>query len=1102
MNTKTDADKPIAVPEKTSHPMNIFLSYAHAHSTVVKDIIEGLRERGHRVWFDETNIGHGDDWREMITRGVQESNGVLSFLSRAAIREGGVCLDELGIAVGEKYGNIRTVLLEKEKELQPIPAHLTHRQWLDMSDWREKKAEDEEIYQTWLAEKLAVIIEMIESDESREFEGDIQFIREKLNIGDTAISRQGWYLRQPFVGRKWLTEKIENWMNDPKGGHLCAVYGGPGTGKSAFAAQYAYRSPRVAASLFFEHGNVHFNSPDAIVRELVFQLACCLPSYRSLLKYRLQSFSPDKPLNTQELFEELLAVPLQRSVDGGHETLCAVIDGLDECGEDGKRLAAQLLSEEKFPSWLRVVVLARPENTVTANLKPDMEIRLEEDPDANGADIREYFSLRLEKQLADALDRDSLLDRLSANADGVFLYAYIVADMILHRKLDLRKPDEYPKNLNDSFEKWFSRYFPDADEFDRLYKLPLGILAASAEPVPIEELDMLNARYDPYECAFVLTEPNKNMRRQPVVKRLERCAVLLKYDRDEFGKRTVAFTHRYIGEWMTKTDEVTGQSASRTYFCDPADACWVLSASWRGKLECGEELTDYEALNLFEMMQRAREPEDVIRTTASNDSWEKLLNERRKLFREEGKWRLCLPFAESLVQKCRYAYGGIHPDTFTSMSNLALTYLAMGRYTEALRLEEQTMEYSLGVLGVEHPATLTSMNNLALIYSAIGNNEKALYLEEQVLETRRRILPKDHLDLLSAINNLAGGYYALGRAEEALRMYEQVVEDSIRIQGVDHPDTLSFMSNKAMAYSALKRYWEALQLDKQVLEARRRVLPKDHPDILTSMNNLAGSYYALEKYKEALQLEEQVLETRERILGNDHPDTLAAMSNLASVYSKLGNMEDAQQLEKQALEARRRILGNAHPDTLSSMKGLSKTYYNLKQYEECISLCNEIIEVVERKYGADNKEMLSTLAYLAACYKEQGHYDKELPLREQIYTLQREMLGDDALDTMPALKSLFMAHYNLAQYDKCVPLYMKVIEMTSKTYGENSSEMATALNNLSMTYSKLGLYDEALPLMEQAYVLRMTLLGHEDPDTVLAYKRMEEFRKKAGGRKS
>ena len=220
---------------KTSAPMKIFLSYAHAQSAVVKGIMAGLTDRGHKVWFDETQIRHGDEWRKKITDGILDSKGVLSFLSREAIRDQGVCLDELGIAVGVRYGCLRTVLLHREKDLQPIPAQLTHRQWLDMSDWEDKFAQGAEVYSAWFREKLAAIIRMVESDESREFEGQISMIRKRMDISDTAISRQGWYLQQPFVGREWLTDRVDHWLDDPGGGHLCAVYGGPGTGKSAFA---------------------------------------------------------------------------------------------------------------------------------------------------------------------------------------------------------------------------------------------------------------------------------------------------------------------------------------------------------------------------------------------------------------------------------------------------------------------------------------------------------------------------------------------------------------------------------------------------------------------------------------------------------------------------------------------------------------------------------------------------------------------------------------------------------------------------------------------------------------------------------------------------
>jgi len=60
--------------------------------------------------------------------------------------------------------------------------------------------------------------------------------------------------------------------------------------------------------------------------------------------------------------------------------------------------------------------------------------------------------------------------------------------------------------------------------------------------------------------------------------------------------------------------------------------------------------------------------------------------------------------------------GEEHPDTLTSMANLALTYRKQGRWKEAEELNMQVMETSIRVLGEEHPSTLTSMANLALIF--------------------------------------------------------------------------------------------------------------------------------------------------------------------------------------------------------------------------------------------------------------------------------------------------------------------------------------------------------------------------------------------------
>ena len=66
-----------------------------------------------------------------------------------------------------------------------------------------------------------------------------------------------------------------------------------------------------------------------------------------------------------------------------------------------------------------------------------------------------------------------------------------------------------------------------------------------------------------------------------------------------------------------------------------------------------------------------------------------------------------------VVEMGERVLGVEHPDTLTSMANLALAFWNQRRWNEAEELEVQVMETEKRVLGAEHPSTLTSMANLA-----------------------------------------------------------------------------------------------------------------------------------------------------------------------------------------------------------------------------------------------------------------------------------------------------------------------------------------------------------------------------------------------------
>jgi tetratricopeptide (TPR) repeat protein len=66
-----------------------------------------------------------------------------------------------------------------------------------------------------------------------------------------------------------------------------------------------------------------------------------------------------------------------------------------------------------------------------------------------------------------------------------------------------------------------------------------------------------------------------------------------------------------------------------------------------------------------------------------------------------------------------------------SMSNLALVLESQGKYEEAEAMNRQTLALSETVLGHEHPDTLTSMNNLAHVLAKLCYYQECLALYER-----------------------------------------------------------------------------------------------------------------------------------------------------------------------------------------------------------------------------------------------------------------------------------------------------------------------------------------------------------------------------------
>ncbi|USP76210.1 kinesin light chain 3 [Curvularia clavata] len=400
----------------------------------------------------------------------------------------------------------------------------------------------------------------------------------------------------------------------------------------------------------------------------------------------------------------------------------------------------------------------------------------------------------------------------------------------------------------------------------------------------------------------------------------------------------------------------------------------------------------------------------------SND--EKILNLASKCARtlfSDGRYKEAEELNVQVMQTRKRVLGEEHPNTLTSMGNLASTYWRQGRWKEAGELFVQVMQMRKRVLGEEHPDTLTSISDFASIYRKQGRWEEAEELEMQVIQTRKRVLGDEHPDTLSSMGSQASTYWKQGRWKEAEELFMQVMQKRKRVLGEEHPDTLTSMSNLASTYRKQERWEEAEKLFMQAVQTRKRVLGEEHPDMLSSIGNLASIYRKQGRWKEAEELFVQAIRTKKRVLGDEHPDTLSSIGNLALTYWKQGRWKEAEELFIQAMRTTKRVLGGEHSNTLSSIDNLALMYRKQRRWEEAEELFLQVMQIRNRVLGEEHPDTLTSMSNLAFTLQSQARREEARILMETCFQLRQQVLGEQHYDTQSSLNTL---HSWRREYDK------------------------------------------------------------------------------------
>ena len=1091
--------------ERMTEEINVFFSYAHddedfENGAVVvdrlKQLIEEKSGRKIKIWLDTYSIPRNKDWRELITSGIVESDRFVGFMSRKALRDPGVCRDELGIAVGSRYGIISCVLLEGERTLNP-PAEFTERQWIDLSDWKKKRDEGEAEFERFLNDAADELIGILRDPETLRFNHEVKKLKEALGISAVdEMTRIDELLKFKMTGRGWLEDQINTWLNDKNGSRVMTLYADPGAGKSLFSAHFQFANPNVIAALACDSRSEEYSQTDKITDRLAYLIALRLPDYRRQLMYILT----DKSTLTKtghDRFNTLIATPLSRVIDGERSAKLIIIDGLDEAKSGA--LAEFIRSyHDKLKTYIRILITARPERMLRRQLEPSAEfscteLNLDDYAETNDADIRQYYEENLEDLLKDRPGCDIFMNRLVEASSGIFYYAFTILPQ-LRESLEKGEPLEgmtFPKGLNALLLETFLRKFgePDAsgsvEKYNAFVREPLSMVAASPYALPLKTLQKMQGW--------------TNARLEDFLRPLETML--------DLSGGFIRLFHKSFTDWLNDSE------ASAAFYAPQEDGIRSLAAACFKAFEQGtDEMDEYELANASRLLRSAgmkKEYEQLTDSSEYTSALKKLAKAYADDRQHERAAELYLEYARIFKEKCENSgdpdqaheavWGNIYAcDALRAMLDYTAAEVAANA---ALEIAEKFAEKY-----PEDPNLQCdlcgSYNNLGDIAKAMNDYRAAEGYYAKALEISERLAEK-YPDDPELQRDLSVSYSRLGDVAEAMndykaaeRYYAKTLEISEKL-AKKYPDDPNLQRNRSISYNnigdiakARNDYKAAEWYYTKAFEIRERLAekypddPKMQRDLSVSYNKLGGIAEARNDYKAAEGYYAKALEIMEK-LAEKYPDDPQMQRDLCVSYIKLGGIAEARNNYRaaegyyaKALEIFEK-LAEKYPDAPNFQRDLSVSYGNLgdiaksrNDYKAAEGYYAKALEIGERlaeKYPGDPQmqrdlsvsyNKLGDIAEALNNYKAaEGYYAKALEISEKL----AEKYPDD-----PQMQRDLRVSYGTLggiakarnDYNAAEGYYAKALEI-SERLAEKYPDDPQMQRDLSILYEKLGDIAEA-----------------------------------------
>jgi tetratricopeptide (TPR) repeat protein len=806
-----------------------------------------------------------------------------------------------------------------------------------------------------------------------------------------------------------------------------------------------------------------------------------------------------------------------------------VVDGLDEAGAEGFRIATDLL--EPLAQYALVIVATR--DVRGDDTKPSMLgslgaasliIDLEADLSETDQDVHDYVVARLTdregRSIAEAMDpvlvaREVVrLARADGGAhEGSFLLARILTSQLRERPVDTAASGwqtPLAASVEEAFERDVSQsrlLVKDEEELPQAGRELLSALAYSYGPgFPVDDvwpavastLSETDASYDRLDAFWALGEHGRYV----TASSLDGQAVYRLHQRLTDALRESEGT----GAWRQVRESTGALVAQRVI------------GVYREFLDAGGSAAEHPYLWRYAWLHAAdggpagiKALEQLVANEPSlRPDLAMALNHLGNRYSEVGRRADAIEPTEratEISEQLAAENPAFLNELAGSLSNLGVRYSEVGRHADAV----EPTERAAGIheqLAAENPAFLlglaNSLNNLGIRYSQVGRHADAVEPTERAARTYEQLAAENPAflnDLASSLSNLGNRYSEVGRRADAIEPTERAAEISEQLAAENPaflPGLASSLNNLGNRYSQVGRHADAAEPTERAARIYEQ-LAAENPaflnDLASSLSNLGVRYREMGRRADAIEPTERAVEISERLVSENPvflPDLASSLNNLGNRYSEVGRRVDAVEPTERAVEIHEQLAAENPAflnDLASSLNNLGIRYTEVGRRADAVEPTERAVEIRER-LAAENPAFLNDLAgslgNLGNRYSDVGrHADAVKPTERAVETYEQLAAKNPAFlnDLAGSLNNLGNRYSEVGRHADAVEPTERAVEIRERLAAENPAfinDLASSLNNLGVHYSQVGRHADAVEPTERAVEIRERLAA-ENP---------------------